>query len=365
MKFKRHGKSSWDPRCTYLGGVLVAGIVAFALRHHCGEHTSMARSALVAVVMVGGIARYWRPRFADARPVVVLQPKRVRFSPEVECMAVPRLLEATDQKKAQLWWQQNDFDEFLKVRLEIAKAYKAAAQKMGVELNSVCSVGVHSFAGYQMMRETYPGLKDESRRGLGLGRKRSRAKNRVAYISAVSKEQRRQHELGIRDEDALARVASRFSKNDQQYAHFLAQTYYEQDRADEANEANEAKAHAEDEVPGRTAPSGTAEAPHEVRTASHTSTRSIEEDSPNRGWSFPRFTETLADSHDEIAPPSPSPRNSTHRAKGFGLSKFQLQAAGLSATGHALLKSRSPNAEDSEMSGAESGAESEAPTDMD
>ena len=51
-------------------------------------------------------------------------------------------------------------------------ATKAAAQKMGVELNSVCSVGVHSFAGYQMMRETYPGLKDESRRGLGLGRKR-------------------------------------------------------------------------------------------------------------------------------------------------------------------------------------------------
>ena len=66
------------------------------------------------------------------------------------------------------------------------------------------------------MINSSPSLKDESRRGLGLGRKRTRAKNRVAYISAVAKEQRRQHELGIVDEDALARVATRFSKNDQQ-----------------------------------------------------------------------------------------------------------------------------------------------------
>lgn len=57
---------------------------------------------------------------------------------------------------------------------------------------------------------------------------------------------------------------------------------------------------------------------------------------------FPKKTlvflgKNTEDSTDEV-PPSPSPRNSVSRAKGFGLSKFQLQAAGLSATGHALLK---------------------------
>ena len=253
-------------------------------------------------------------------------------------------MEISDEKKAHLWWQQDDFDEFLKVRLEIAKAYKAAAQQLGVEFNSVCSVGVHSFAGYQAMREAYPSLKDESRRGLGLGRKRSRAKNRVAYISAVTKEQRRQHELGIMDEEALARVASRFSKNDQQYAHFLAQTYYEQDRADEEH----AKEEAEDAEVGPTEESNLL-VPKDVgrdrRMASNQSTMSTQsndDDSPAKFWSFQRFKELLVDATSE-APPSPSPRhgtNSVSRAKGFGLSKFQLQAAGLSATGHALLKAR-------------------------
>ena len=65
------------------------------------------------------------------------------------------------------------------------------------------------------MCEAYPRLKDESRRGLGLGRKRQRAKNRDAYIAAVVKEQRRQHELGMQDEEGLARVAMRFSQKDQ------------------------------------------------------------------------------------------------------------------------------------------------------
>ena len=37
------------------------------------------------------------------------------------------------------------------MRIEIAKAYKAAALQLGVELNSVCSVGAHSSAGYQAM----------------------------------------------------------------------------------------------------------------------------------------------------------------------------------------------------------------------
>ena len=209
---------------------------------------------------------------------------------KVECMAVPRLVDIADEKKAQLWWQQDDFDEFLKVRIEIAKAYKAAAQTLGVEFNAVCSVGAHSFAGYQAMSEAYPSLKDESRRGLGLGRKRSRAKNRVAYISAVTREQKRQHDLGIVDAEALSRVAGRHSKNDQEYAHFLAQTYYEQDRADEAaekekEEAEEAEAMAEDEQRKESASRN--------RMASNQSTCKLDDDSPSRFWTFSRFKELL------------------------------------------------------------------------
>lgn len=302
----------------------------------------------------------------DPRPLVMVLPKNVKFSPEVECMAVPCLLEVSDEKKSQLWWQQDDFDEFLKVRLEIAKAYKAAAQTLGVEFNSVCSVGVHSFAGYQAMREAYPSLKDESRRGLGLGRKRSRAKNRVAYISAVTKEQRRQHELGIMDEEALARVASRFSKNDQQYAHFLAQTYYEQDRADEEHAKEEPEVAELNELNELNLPAPARENERDRRMASNQSVLSTkEDDSPSKFWTFSRFKELLADSTNE-APPSPSPRSSAvvSRAKGFGLSKSQLQAAGLSATGHALCKSSRPAADDSHDSEM-SGAESDLPTDMD
>ena len=210
-------------------------------------------------------------------------------------MAVPRLVDIADDKKAQLWWQQDDFDEFLKVRIEIAKAYKAAAQTLGVEFNAVCSVGAHSFAGYQAMSEAYPSLKDESRRGLGLGRKRSRAKNRVAYISAVTREQKRQHDLGIVDEEALSRVAGRHSKNDQEYAHFLAQTYYEQDRADEAAEKEKEAEEASGEsicLPDMEA-SGRKESARHSRIGSNESTRKADDDSPSRFWTFSRFKELL------------------------------------------------------------------------
>lgn len=217
-------------------------------------------------------------------------------------MAVPRLVDIADDKKAQLWWQQDDFDEFLKVRIEIAKAYKAAAQTLGVEFNAVCSVGAHSFAGYQAMSEAYPSLKDESRRGLGLGRKRSRAKNRVAYIS-VTREQKRQHDLGIVDEEALSRVAGRHSKNDQEYAHFLAQTYYEQDRADEAAEKEKEAEEASGEsicLPDMEA-SGRKESQsaRHSRIGSNESTRKADDDSPSRFWTFSRFKELLVVSWSE------------------------------------------------------------------
>jgi len=259
----------------------------------------------------------------------------------VGCMSVPNLSELPETRKAALWWQQEDFADFLKVRLEIAKAYKAAAQSLGVEMPSVCSVGEHAKKAYEQMVTVYPSLRDESRRGLGLGRKRQRAKNRDAYIAAVVKEQRRQHEAAVYNEEALARVAMKVSQQDRDYAHQLARMYYEQDRA-------------EDDEFGMDVAMSTA----------FFNFKDVE--LPDRGGS----KETI----DEEGGSSPSRERmyseedikwseGTDRAetvvfaKGFGLSKEKLQAAGLSVTGHSLLKrSRDTPQEDSELSSAESDA---------
>lgn len=114
------------------------------------------------------------------------------------------------------------------------------------------------------------------------------------------------------------------------YAHFLAQTYYEQDRADEADPAERSRSKLAPEEP-------------QIRLPSH---GSVAEEaaptdvSPVRAWDYLRFTESLADP--EGAQPCSPTEAARARAKGFGLSKGQLQAAGLSATGHALLNQSRP-----------------------
>lgn len=70
-------------------------------------------------------------------------------------------------------------------------------------------------------------MKDESRRGLGLGRRHQRARNRDAYVAAVLSEQRRQRAMGVRDPELIAALARKVSRRDTEYAHYLAKMYFE------------------------------------------------------------------------------------------------------------------------------------------
>jgi len=92
-------------------------------------------------------------------------------------------VEDLSDQKAELWWQQSDYAEFLRVRVELGKAYRDVAKRRGVPVDSAFPAE--------------PSLAHESRRGLGLGRKRQREKNRRQYIEAVLQEQKRQRDTLI------------------------------------------------------------------------------------------------------------------------------------------------------------------------
>jgi len=171
--------------------------------------------------------------------------------------------------------------------------------------------------GYQAMIEKFPQLADESRRGLGLGRKRQRAKNRDAYVEAVVQEQARQRKQAGRstcelDADRMAAVASAVSKQDRDFAARMAQAYYEQDRQQDL--LGEPAAPAEVGEPCRSAAAvayeGLAELPEQF----------------GRRLTSTELACNLAD--EAIASRFP---------KGFGLDRTALHKAGLSITGHPLL----------------------------
>jgi len=113
------------------------------------------------------------------------------FTPTVSCFEVPNLKDLDLEAKMQLWWQASDFTDFLKVRLAIGKAYEEAVE--------------------QGMPAAFTAGPNESRRGLGLGRDKTRHNNTRAYISAVLKEQERQRNIAGYDEEALRKVALEFS----------------------------------------------------------------------------------------------------------------------------------------------------------
>jgi len=288
---------------------------------------------------------------------------RIRFNPRVSCAYVRDLTELSVEHKSMFWWQQEDFDDFLQVRVEIGKAYRAAAKKLGLDIMQVMSVGSHGDEGYRAMIQSNPKLAGESRRGLGLGRKRQRARNRDAYIVAVISEQRRQQRTCeasavpyVLDSGALAEAARRVSEKDLRYAHFLAKIYYEQDRAVEANEA--ASSEGDDEAcsmascgvasvavadtpsgggGGRMSPqldalgapplgSSRSGISHRPETPLH--------DSPLAGASFClNDEEAVSVSGGLERKVSPS-----FSSKGFGLSREKLRMFGLSATGHSISR---------------------------
>ena len=81
MKLNR-GKSVCDQRWKACLGVLLASALAFAVTHRCGH---LLHYLLTSIVLLGGIARYWRPGLGvgDHRPLVVLLRKQVKFNAEV------------------------------------------------------------------------------------------------------------------------------------------------------------------------------------------------------------------------------------------------------------------------------------------
>jgi len=120
------------------------------------------------------------------------------FKPTVSCFEVPNFMDLDLQAKRQLWWQASDFTDFLKVRLAIGKAYDEAVK--------------------QGMAAAFTAGPNESRRGLGLGREKTRRNNTRAYLSAVLKEQERQRNSAGYDEETLRKVALDISSPDVDYS---------------------------------------------------------------------------------------------------------------------------------------------------
>lgn len=258
--------------------------------------------------------------------------RRVHLAPTISCVQVKNLRMLEPERKAELWWQQSDFEHFLQVRLEIGQAYREAARKLGVSVVQVSSLGSHGDAGYKAMIEAFPSLAEESRRGLGLGRQRERAKNRDAYIAAVLKEQRRQHEALTEEEHAesrqqqhhtldwesMAALADHVSRKDRSYAVVLAQQYYEQDKALYESSIGE------EEMPHR---------PEEPLVRKLRNSKTVG-DIPTGILGQYLFADNVALTHEPtVLEERSSPSSVT---SGFGLSRDRLQEVGLSATGHAL-----------------------------
>lgn len=247
----------------------------------------------------------------------------VKFKKEVSQKLGKDMTLLNLDSKAELWWREDDFAEFVQVRVEIGKAYRAAARNMGVAILEVSSVGAKGAEAYQAMVQLFPELKDESRRGLGLGRKKQRARNRDDYIAAVLREQSRQCE----DEEdvtsdiaeAIARAAMAVSNKDTAYAHTLASTYYEQDKM-------------EDWDPQQTGAKDSSSSPTaRLPKRDHSKSSLCSHDSGDAPGNPEEEIQALREDSEEAA-------RTRLNTKGYGLSRDLLQASGLSATGHALSR---------------------------
>jgi len=249
--------------------------------------------------------------------------RHVRFKKEVSQKLGKDMTRLSPDSKAELWWTESDCAEFLQVRLEIGRAYRAASRNMGVNILEVSSVGAKGAEAYQAMVKLFPELKDESRRGLGLGRKKQRARNRDDYIAAVLREQSRQREEGETSDmaaEAIARAAMAVSGKDREYAHYLASTYYEQDKIDDC-----------DWEPQQTSTRDPGSPVSGILKRSLSTNSICSHDSGELSGSPQEEIEALREDDEEAA-------RTRLNTKGYGLSRDRLQACGLSATGHALSR---------------------------
>jgi len=129
------------------------------------------------------------------------RPSRYTFKPTVSCFEFPSLSVLIEVVKKEIWWGPADFKEFLEARMAIARSYQ----------QHVRDGTMSSFPADLLAR-------NESRRGLGLGRSKVRLNNTRAYLDAVVREQERQRLSGILDEESLASVACAVSATDRQYS---------------------------------------------------------------------------------------------------------------------------------------------------
>jgi len=247
----------------------------------------------------------------------ITKPLSVTFRPGATRIAICDLAALPVEHRAELWWQRQDFNEFLRTRVELGAAYRAVAEQIGVDLIELASIGPHGKQGYQTMIQGAPGLAHESRRGLGLGRRCQRVKNRDAYITAVLGEQLRQQEeasqagsigthAAMLDDEELARVAQSVSEQDREYAHYLAQSYYATDTlAEDGSAAGEAAAQDQ-----------------EAKDSFHDGS------SPLLGLISSPVTDAPAAFERKVSPLDSS--------RGFGLTRDQLEEVGLNPTGHTL-----------------------------
>eukprot|EP00445_Apocalathium_hangoei_P009793 CAMPEP_0203868600 /NCGR_PEP_ID=MMETSP0359-20131031/17198_1 /ASSEMBLY_ACC=CAM_ASM_000338 /TAXON_ID=268821 /ORGANISM="Scrippsiella Hangoei, Strain SHTV-5" /LENGTH=483 /DNA_ID=CAMNT_0050787037 /DNA_START=71 /DNA_END=1522 /DNA_ORIENTATION=- len=284
--------------------------------------------------------------------------KRVRFNHRVSAIYVKDLIDESADRKTALWWQQADFEKFLQDRVDIAKAYRAAAKKKGLNLTQVSTEhGTHADEGYRAMLEVNPRLKDESRRGLGLGLKRQRTKNRVAYIAVVVEEQTRQLEAATSvpfrlDVEVLAAAAQRASAQDLEHAHHMAGMDFEREQARE-QALQVASCETSKALEGQPILAThesfpwQSEGPEDYSGLVHSASFSLNDE-----------LEPTAATPGNLPPPSQS-----FSSKGFGLSREKLQNFGLSATGRTIslykrlrqLNIAQPSSQHSDLAGESDG----------
>mmetsp|Transcript_37743 Transcript_37743/g.70397 ORF Transcript_37743/g.70397 Transcript_37743/m.70397 type:complete len:406 (+) Transcript_37743:38-1255(+) len=291
--------------------------------------------------------RWWKQRALGAAPGAVLsssfevdelqvrQPhaapaapsaqsgRAISFKATVSVSQVPHLGE-TDLKR-ELWWGQEDFADFLKVRVALANEYKEAVKHQRLRASGSWDI-------------QDPTLRQESRRGLGLGRLKLRQNNTRAYLAAVVNEQSRQRREAnwapsfALDDVKLSEVAKRISKSDADYSINRAQRDYESvckdmeaaKKLDESCEEENSMEQPEQEP--NPPPSDSSEA-----------------GSPQNGFGMKRVPSVaLVDREeekceDEDGASSVGSVGSSARApdntKGFGISKETLADLGLRATG--------------------------------
>jgi len=143
------------------------------------------------------------------------KPSRYTFKPTVSCFEFPSMTNLSEVAKKELWWRPTDFQEFLEARMAIARSYQQHVRDGTMD----------SFPADLLAR-------NESRRGLGLGRSKVRLNNTRAYLDAVVQEQARQRLAGRLDPERLASVALAVSASDLEYS-----------MANAASDAKEARAY--------------------------------------------------------------------------------------------------------------------------